>query len=174
MIKHIGEYTVDIDPLDEYQLFNTDCTGEDILEYDLSYLNQIDCMILYKHITRINNIPYRFHPDIVTSLELDKENSPYYKKTPHEIEILHRKESTRDVTKDKERKLMMNPVNETDQAIRNKKYYTINKLVALGYDRTFAMDKLAEYIKNNTNSIMNLIPTRISQIIDEYIEKESK
>jgi hypothetical protein len=174
MIKLIGEYEVDIDPLDEYFLFNVECTGQDIIEHDLGYLNPIDCMILNKHISRINNIPYRFHPDIVTSLELDKENSPYYKKTPHEIEIIHRKESTRDVTKDKERKQMMNPINETDQSIRNKKYYTINKLVQMGYDRTFAMDKLAEYIDVNTNSVLNLVPTRIAQILDEYIEKENK
>lgn len=166
------QYRIEIDPDDEYILFNTEVSGKDVIQYDFSHLNRTDAIVLVKLLSRNNTIPYRYHPDVVDSLREEKENSPYYKKTPYEIEIIHRKESTRDISKDKEKRAMMAPVNESDQIIRNKKYKTINSLVAQGYDRAYCMDSLQEYIKEHGNGLLNLTVKRVSEIMDAYLQKQ--
>ena len=67
---------------------------------------------------------------------------------------------------------MMAPVNERDQVIRNKKYKTINSLVAQGYDRAYCMDSLQEYIKEHGNGLLNLTVKRVSEIMDAYLQKQ--
>lgn len=172
--KYIQDRIIDVSMYDTIKLFTEDVPIEDFMDYDFDYLPETHQLVLAKLLLRSPEVPMTFHPDIIFSLMNDKEGSPYYKKTPHEIESIYRKESTKSTTQNREARIMSNPVDETSQKVRDKKYRLINMLVKQGYDRAYCMDELKEYTKVNGTGVLNLTSKRIAAIIDAELQKKIK
>lgn len=168
----IGKYKIPLDPYEEYKLFDEDVNIEELLEIDFEYLPDTYKLVLVNIFRRTNEISIQFHPDVVRSIMEEKDASSYYNKTPYEIESILRKESTKSDTEVKEEKKMLADVDTTSQVIRNRKYYTLQMMVKAGYDRAYVMDFLEQYLVENGNGVLNLTPKRISEKLEEAIQKQ--
>ncbi len=170
----IQKYEIELDHFEQYKLFGEDVTLEELEEVDWDYLPETYALVLKSLFMRTNEVSIMFHPDVVKSIMEDKENSSYYNKTPHEIEVILRRESTKSDTESAEQKKILQPVDMSDQIIKNRKYKATQMLVRDGFDRPFVMEYLDTYMQEHGTGIMNLTPKRISQIITESIEKEQR
>lgn len=172
MYIELKDRNIELDPDEMYYLFNKEVDASTVQKCDFSYLSEIDTIVLQSLLSRSSTIPMRLHPDIVESIKEESQNSPYFNKDNYEIESIYKKESTRDISKVKEQNKMKAPVDLTDQGIRTKRTRSINNLVNMGYDRSFAMDTLRNMIDRDGAGILNLPPSRISALVDEEIQKQ--
>lgn len=170
---HIGKHIVEIDPEAEYKVFGKMSDGYEILGMDFESLSDTYKLALAKFLARADDIPITFHPDIVASIFEERDASPYFAKTPDEIESIHRKISSKDSRLVNEGNMMRRDVDLGDQLIRTKRTRAITHLVKQGYDRSVAMDMLSEMLIDN-KGIMNLTPTRIAEMVDAKLTNRYK
>jgi hypothetical protein len=168
--RFIGVNAVPIRMLEEYTLFGDASTAQDVLEFDFDYLPETYKLALAKLLIRSNEIPILFLGDIVKDLFEERENSIYSSKTPHEILIIYRRESTKDKRVEGERYKMSKAVDLAAPAVRNRRLTVINNLVKMGYDRVYTIDYVKGMVTNNAG-IMNLPPSRITELVDESMKK---
>ena len=168
----IGNLYVPIDLEHDYDLYGSTVTGVQLLKEDFDHLPETHALALQKHLIRTNEVQISFHPHIIESLLEEQENSPFYKKTPDEIKVIYKRTGTKDLTKQKEENQMKSKVDITSQVVRNRRTKAVNRLVELGYDRSYSMEILAELIEETDTGIMNLTPTRIADLVDERINRD--
>jgi len=163
----IGNHKVHLNKDEDYLLFEREVTYKEIVDYDFDYLTDTHKLVLAKLLDRANEVPIIFNRDIHDSLMEERENSPFYKKTPYEASIIYRRTSTVDTRLAKEENTIKQKIDLTSQVVRNRRNKSVNHLVDMGYDRATVMDVLSDMIKELGSGLMALTPTRIAERVDE-------
>lgn len=164
----LPEGEVELDPDLLYTMYGETVTPEDIVEADFSHLEWLDQVKLIQELEMNQDVSILFHPKVVSSLYSEQETSPYWAKNKTDALTQYRRLNTReDVDLEKKRK-MSQEVSLQDNAVKQKRFRIINKLVEMGYDRSDALETFTGFLEEKGSGVMNLTAKEIVQMFDEY------
>ena len=170
MYIKIGMREIELDIDAKYHVYGEDIDAQAVTEMDFEHLNWLDQRIVSQSINLNQEISILFHPEVVSSLETEIENSPYWEKNRFEALAVFRRlqQKTPDAKEDKQKRKMLKEVDLKESKYVQKRFRVVNMLVSRGYERPDAMEYLTAVIEQKGSGVMNLKPAEICDFVDIF------
>lgn len=154
----------------EYILYGEAISALEMSKVDFSHLTHQDQYSLCEELDRTKEVLILYHPEIVASLNTEKEDSPYWGKNYEDAKKVFRREQSKLVVNKDEKRKIKSTVDLKDKKTRDKRYQTAKKLETMGYNKEFATMKLTEMHEKQGTGIYNLKISRLVELFEEFVE----
>ncbi|WNC67533.1 hypothetical protein RI845_13525 [Thalassotalea nanhaiensis] len=166
------EGEIKLNPDLTYNVFDQNMTAKQLAKLNINHLPWLDQTTALQEIENFQKLSILYHPDIVSSLITEEENSIYWGKREHEALIIFRRETVNksedDLSESQRKRLIASPYDITANKARVKKHSIIKQLVSLGYHKDSAQSLFDDFMDKNGIGHMNLKAGDIVTLIDEF------